>query len=134
MGPTGPTGASGIMGPAGPPGPVGPMGSAYKLRVISAPSQALPAPNADTTDFFELTSLATSAAFAAPAGAPTTGQQLLIGIMDNGVSRQLQWSAAYVAQNIPLPTQTVPGHYLYVCFIWTTANAMNKWLLLATNE
>jgi hypothetical protein len=103
--------------------------------VASTTSSATPAPNADTTDLFELTAQAATAAFAIPSGTPSDGQKLMIQIKDNATFRAITWSSAtggYVAGGVALPSTTVTSKYLHVGFMYVTANTLNKWMCIAS--
>jgi len=100
-------------------------------RVVGTTSSATPTPNADTTDIYHLTALAVDAAFVTPTGTPVNGQKLIIRILDNGVSRNITWSADYVAGGIPLPSATTAGKIMHCGFMYNTDNGLNKWQLIA---
>lgn len=103
-------------------------------RVVSTDSSATPTPNVDTTDIFELTALAAAATFGAPTGTPVDGQMILIEVKDNATPRALAWNAAYVRGGSALPTTTVTSKILTCLFKYTTANALNKWRLIAVDQ
>lgn len=103
-------------------------------RVTATTSSATPTPNADTTDAYELTALAEAAAFGAPTGTPVNFQKLLIRIKDNGTARALTWNAAFVAGGTALPTTTVISKILTVGFIYNTANSLNKWQCVGSQQ
>ncbi|MBP9728100.1 MAG: hypothetical protein KBD27_01850 [Candidatus Moranbacteria bacterium] len=99
-------------------------------RVTSEASNATPTPNADTTDVHIVTALAAGATFAAPTGAPTQGQQLIIRIKDDGTARSLGWNAIYRASSdLALPTTTILSKTIYLGFIYNFTDT--KWDLLA---
>lgn len=83
-------------------------------RVVSVASSATPTPNADTTDVYELTALAATAAFANPSGTPTHGQTMFIKIKDNGGAQTLSWDAHYVEIDVTLPLTTVTSKWLFI--------------------
>lgn len=103
-------------------------------RVTSVASSATPTPDADTTDLYDLTALAAAAAFATPTGTPVNGQPLTIRIKDNGTARGLTYSAAYVAGGVALPATTVLSKILTLSWLYNTANALNKWMLIASAQ
>lgn len=98
-------------------------------RVFSEASSATSTPNADSYDQHNVTALAAADAFAAPTGAPTDGQKLIVRIKDNGTARALSFHAIYRALGPALPTTTVLGKTLYLGFIYNAADT--KWDLLA---
>lgn len=150
VGVTGPTGpATGVTGPQGVTGPTGPTGAASTVtgptggtgsyttpRVASTTSSATPTPNVDTTDIFELTAQAVTAAFGVPAGSPVDGQKFIVQIIDDGSARAITWSQAtggYTGTNdVLLPSTTIISKYLNVGFMYITANSLNKWLCIAS--
>jgi hypothetical protein len=99
-------------------------------RVTSVASSATPTPNADTDDLYDLTAQAVAGAFANPTGTPVNAQALTIRIKDNGTARALTWGTAYVAGGVALPATTVLSKILTLDFLYNTANALNKWMLL----
>lgn len=96
-------------------------------RVTSVTTSTTPTPNVDTTDAYDITALASAAAFGAPTGTPQNFQKLLIRIKDDGTARALTWNAAYVAGGTALPSTTVLSKILTIGFIYNTANSLNKW-------
>jgi len=103
-------------------------------RVTSVASSATPTPNADTTDLYDLTALAAAAAFVNPTGTPVNFQALAIRIKDNATARALTWGTAYVAGGTALPATTVLSKILTLSFRYNTANALNKWQLIASAQ
>lgn len=103
-----------------------------KPRVSSTTSSATPTPNADTTDIYILTALATAPTFGAPTGSPSQGQKLIIRIKDNGTARALAWNAIYRAMGTALPTTTVLSKTLYLGFIYNSTDT--KWDLVASAQ
>lgn len=94
-------------------------------RVGSDASSGTPTPNADTQDVYKVTALATNATFAAPSGTPTDGQQLIIGIKDDGTSRTLAFNAIYAAVGVTLPTATTINKQIYLGLIYNAG--ATKW-------
>ena len=144
-GPTGPTGAQGTAGTPGSNGTTGPTGptgvgatgpTGVPLpRVVSSTSTATPTPNADTTDLFEITAQAATAAFQVPSGTPSDGQKLWVQITDNGSARALTWASAtggYATQTVQIPATTQASTGLNIGFIYVTANSLNKWVCVAS--
>ena len=101
-------------------------------RVVSITSSATPTPNADITDLYDITALATDATFGQPTGSVSNGQKLIIRIKDDGVPRVLAWNAVYVAGGVALPLTTVASKILTVGLLYDTANSLNKWLCIAS--
>lgn len=101
-------------------------------RVASVASSSAPTPDGDTTDQYNLTSLAANATFGAPSGTPTDGQKLIIRIKDNGSARTLAWNAIYRAVGTTLPTTTVIDKTLYVGFVYNSADS--TWDCIATAQ
>lgn len=102
-------------------------------RVTTTASSATPTPNADTSDLFTVTALATNATFGIPSGTPANGQQLTIRILDNGVSRTLGWNAIYREfYGAGLPTSTTISKTLYIDLIYNSADV--KWDTLNVRE
>jgi len=94
-------------------------------RVNTVASSATPAINTDTTDVFTITALAAAITSMTTSltGTPTTGQKLLIRILDNGTARAIAWGASFASRGATLPTTTVLGKYLYVGFLWNEVAA-----------
>jgi hypothetical protein len=102
-------------------------------RVTTVADSATPTPDADASDMFTVTALAQAATFGAPTGTPTSGQKLIIRILDNGTARALAWNAIYRAgTDVALPTTTVLSKTLYCGFIYNVA--ATKWDLVATTN
>lgn len=99
-------------------------------RVVSITSSATPTPDADTTDVYLVTALATGATFGAPTGTPIDEQQIIIRIKDDGTARTLAWNAIYRAStDLPLPTTTIVSKTLYLGFQYNMTDT--RWDLLA---
>lgn len=88
-------------------------------------SSSTPTPNADATNIYTVTALATNPTFGAPTGTPVDGQSLLIRIKDNGSPRTLGWNAIYRQGSISLPVTTVASETMYLQFIYNSADV--KW-------
>jgi hypothetical protein len=102
-------------------------------RVTTVADSATPTPAGDDSDMFTVTALAQAATFGAPTGTPTSGQKLIIRILDNGTARALAWNAIYRAgTDVALPTTTVLSKTLYCGFIYNSADT--KWDLVATTN
>jgi hypothetical protein len=103
-------------------------------RTVSVTSSATPTPNADVTDLYDVTALAAGATFGNPTGTPLNGQKLIIRIKDNATARALTWGSAYVAGGVALPSTTILSKILTLGFIYNSANALNKWQLVASSQ
>lgn len=106
-------------------------------RVLSITSDANPTINTDLYDVVDIT--AQGAAIASMttnlSGTPTNKQTLLFEIKDDGTARAITWGTSFVAGGVALPTTTVLSKILTVGFMYSTANALNKWrCLLAIYE
>jgi hypothetical protein len=108
------------------------IGTRVVPRATSIASSVTPTPNADTTDQYEVTALASAATFGAPTGTPTAGQKLTIRIKDNGTSQTLAWNAIYRAIGLILPSATVANKLIYVGCIYNTTDT--KWDVVAVSE
>lgn len=102
------------------------------MRETTTASNATPTPNADTTDIYTVTALATAPTFGAPTGSPVQGQKLIIRIKDNGTARVLAWNAIYRNLGTALPTTTVISKTLYCGFIYNATDT--KWDLVALSQ
>jgi hypothetical protein len=99
--------------------------------IVSLTSISSVAPNVDITDLYSLTALAEDITFSTPTGTPSNGQKLIIRILDNGVARNIIWSADYINGGFALPAITDPGKTMHCEFIYNTDNTLNKWQLIA---
>jgi len=95
-------------------------GTRITPRVNTVASSATPTINTDTTDIFTITALAAAITSMTTnlSGTPTTGQSLLIRILDSGAAKTIAWGASFASRGATLPTTTVLGKYLYVGFRW----------------
>ena len=99
-------------------------------RVGTSASAATHTIDADSYDIFTVTAQAEAVTFAAPSGTPTSGQTLVIRILDNGTARTIAWNAIFRAStDLTLPTTTVLSKTLYCGFIYNSA--ASKWDLVA---
>lgn len=89
-------------------------------RVNTITTSATPSINTDTTDLFTITALDTAiTSFTTNlSGTPTTGQTLIIRILDNASPHAITWGAKFVSRGATLPTTTTASKYLYVGFLW----------------
>lgn len=94
-------------------------------------SSGTPTPTGDGKwNFFTVTALAATGAFAAPSGTPADGNTLIIRIKDNGTLRSLSWDGIYRAVGVTLPTVTVANKTLYVGAIYNSASS--TWDVIAS--
>jgi hypothetical protein len=92
-------------------------------------TSSTPTPNLDTTDIYNLSTLAEAATFGVPTGTIVTGQKLIIKIADNGTARTLAWDTIYRENfGLALPTLTSTGKTIYCYFIYNSADV--KWDLI----
>jgi hypothetical protein len=91
-------------------------------------------PNANTDANVDITAIAQAFTIANPTGTPTNFQKLLIRIKDNGTARGISWGTSYVAGGVTLPLTTVLSKIMTLGFIYNTANALNKWQLVALSQ
>ena len=88
--------------------------------------------NSDTTDFYEVTALATALTINIPTGNISDGQKLLIKLKDNGTSQNLTWNIStggFRVIGTTLPTTTTANKITYVGAIYNTAD--NYWDVIA---
>lgn len=101
-------------------------------RTDTVASSATPSINTDTTDFFTITALATAitSMTSGLTGTPTSGQKLVIRILDNGTARAINWGSSFASRGAALPTTTTANKYTYVGLIWNST--ASKWDCVAT--
>ena len=85
-----------------------------------------------TKDMYTVTALADNATIAAPSGSPVDGQNLVIRILDAGVSKTLTWNAIYQVIGVTLPTATTANKITYVGCKYNAQAA--KWDVLAVGR
>lgn len=147
QGVTGPTGSQGIQGTAGnagsngsagatgPTGPTSPATIPAMMRVVSQTSDGpTPAPNADTTDFYEISAATGNVTFGVPAGTPINGQRLSIRFSSSNLAtgRTIAWSTAtggYAASLAPaiLPAVCTTGKSAFVDLVYNSNQVPPKW-------
>ncbi len=88
-------------------------------------SSGTPTPTGDRRiNWYQLTALSQTAAFAAPSGTPANHNELYIRILDDGTARAMSWDGIYRAStDLPLPATTVLSKTMYVKFIYNTASS-----------
>lgn len=103
-------------------------------RVTSITSSATPTINTDDCDVVDITALAAAINTMSTnlTGTPTNKQTLVFEIKDDGTARAITWGASFVAGGVALPTTTVISKILTVGFMYSTANALNKWRCVAS--
>lgn len=90
---------------------------------VGEASNAAPTPNANTTDVYFLSALATDATFGKPTGSPVDGQKLLIRILDHATPRALTWTGGpggYISRGATLPAITTSSKYMFIGLIYNT--------------
>lgn len=102
------------------------------IVVDDAASPATITPNADLTDFYNLSGLANILTINAPTGGPGSGQRLIIRLKDAGVGKALTWNAIYRFGTPAKPTTTVANHIHTVELIYNTSD--NKWDALSVSD
>ena len=104
-------------------------------RIGTTTSAATITPTSDLSDQYNVTALATTAAFANPSGTPTDGQKLSIRIKDSGSGQVISWSATsggYRAIGTTLPTAVAAGKTVYVGCVWNAADTFWDVVAVAT--
>jgi hypothetical protein len=88
-------------------------------RVTTVTSASIIAPDINSYDAVKITALAVPASINAPIGTPSSMQELIIRITDNGTSQNLSWNAIYRASaDLPLPGLTTAGKTMYMKFYY----------------
>ena len=127
VGTTGPTGALGVTGATGAQGDTGPVGLAtvdtltnkrITNRIQSVVSAATVTPNWDNDDEVQVTAQAAALLLANPAGTPTSGQKIIVRLIDDGTARAITYGAQYRAIGVTLPVTTVLSKTQYLGLIW----------------
>lgn len=105
-------------------------------RVTAITSSATPTVNTDDCDAVDITALATAITSMTTnlSGTPANKDTLVFQIKDDGTARAITWGASFVAGGVALPTTTVISKILTVGFIYNTANALNKWMCIASAQ
>jgi hypothetical protein len=103
-------------------------------RVGTTTSSATPTINTDSYDMYTITALAAAiTSFTTNlSGTPTTGQQLIIRIKDDGTARAITWGASFASRGATLPTTTVISKTMYVGLIWNEVASV--WDCIATAQ
>lgn len=105
-------------------------------RITSITSSATPTVNTDNCDKVDITALATAITSMTTnlSGTPNNGDMLMFEIKDDGTGRAITWGASFAAGGVALPTTTVASKILTVGFVYSTANALNKWRCIASAQ
>jgi hypothetical protein len=101
------------------------IASSGGIRNTSVASAGTHTPDSSTTDQYNITALAVTAAINTPTGTPTNGQRLTIRIEDNGSAQALSWtttSGGYRVIGTTLPTTTVASKTVYVGCIYNSTD------------
>jgi hypothetical protein len=91
-------------------------------------------PNADADTQVSVTALATvgTTTIAAPSGAPSEGQSLIIRIKDDGTARVIGWNGIYRPVGITLPLTTVATKTTYIGFKYNFTDS--RWDAIALSQ
>jgi hypothetical protein len=100
-------------------------------RVISATSTASLTPDVGSYDQYNLTAQAATLTIDAPIGSPVNGNKLLFRILDDGVSRSINWNATYTGIGTTIPSATTAGKMLYVGCMYNSNNT--RWDVVAVS-
>jgi hypothetical protein len=65
-------------------------------------------------------------------GTPTSGQKLMIEILDNATARAITWGASFASGPGTLPTTTILSKWLYIGLEWSASRS--KWICLASGS
>jgi len=105
-------------------------------RVTSITSNANPTVNTDNCDVVDITAQAEAIASMTTnlSGTPTNKQTLIYEIKDDGNAWGITWGASFTPGGVALPTTTVVSKILTVGFMYSTANALNKWRCIASSQ
>lgn len=103
-------------------------------RVVAVTVSATPTINTDNGDIFTITSqnAAITSMTTNLSGTPTSGQKMLVEILDNGSARAITWGASYASGPATLPTTTIVSKWLYVGLEWSASRS--KWICMATGS
>lgn len=104
-------------------------------RIGTTTSASTITPTADLSDQYNVTALATTAAFAIPSGTPTDGQKLTIRIKDSGSGQTMSWTTTtggYRVIGTTLPTSIAAGKTIYVGCIYNSADSFWDVVSVAT--
>lgn len=86
--------------------------------------------DSDLYDQFYLTAVTATTTFANPAGTPTSGQRLIVGITASTTAQGLVFGTNFATStDLALPNTTVANKTMYLGFIWNVVKS--KWILMA---
>lgn len=105
-------------------------------RVTAITSAAEPTINTDNCDCVDITALAAAITSMTTnlSGTPTNKQLLEFEIKDDGTARAITWGASFTPGGTALPTTTVISKILTVLFQYSTANSLNKWRCIGSQQ
>lgn len=100
-------------------------------RVVAVTVSATPAINVDNGDIFTITTqnAAITSMTTNLTGTPTSGQKMMIEILDDATPRAITWGASFASGPATLPTTTTASKWLYVGLEWSASRS--KWICLA---
>jgi hypothetical protein len=103
-------------------------------RIGTTTSAATITPTSDASDQYNVTALATTAAFAIPSGTPTDGQKLSIRIYA-GTTQTISWdttAGGYRVIGTTLPLSVAAGKTIYVGCVYNAADSFWDVVAVAT--
>jgi hypothetical protein len=86
-------------------------------------------PNIAAYDQYCVSALAETVTINAPIGTPVDGNKLIFRLLDNGISRSLNWNGTYTVVGTTLPTSTTANKTSYVGCVYNTNS--NRWDVIA---
>ena len=98
-------------------------------RVSSSASAASVTPDVSLYDQICFTALAADLTINAPIGTLVDGTKLMFRLLDNGVSRLLNWDGTFTSIGVTLPTATTISKTTYVGCIYNSNNT--RWDVIA---
>ncbi len=94
-------------------------------RVSSVSTTSSITPDVSLYDLICVNALAETLTINAPIGTPVDGTRIMFRILDNGVSRTINWNATYTSIGVLLPTSTQANKTVYVGCIYNAA--LTRW-------
>ena len=94
-------------------------------RVSSVSTTASITPDVSLYDLICVNALAETLTINAPIGTPVDGTRIMFRILDNGVSRTINWNATYTSIGVLLPATTQANKTVYVGCIYNAA--LTRW-------
>lgn len=108
-------------------------GTRITRRDVDISSTATLTHDADAYDQANITAQAAALSIANPTGTPTSAQQFILRVKDNGTARAITWSGSqWRAIGVTLPTTTVVSKTLYIGAVWNAADS--KWDVIAVAQ